>query len=581
MTTSNSNEVPYIEEIVAPDKSSTVSGTIISCAAAGIPDSLLIPLRPWDKSSPAAVAARNIDAGKAPAVPDPGFLDGTGPWMNLQGWENGLPLGRLLVADRAGANAGLRLGIQTEREPKFNFVAVDIDLNHGCEVHKDAILAALRSRCGGQPMPWRQTWPHRATVLLNVADDSTGGKCVWVVTYGGRTIGKIEWLAHGQQTAIAGRHYSGNVITWHVEGYERTWSCPPVKDIGLPTFPSYVAAKEMLALAFDELSASQYEFQVSSEARDGSKGGDVDPKDLAPSDLTPGHLIDVFGRMSNPASVGREAYKDIMLASGGAMRGIKAHRNEAVGEEASADDYLVADAAAKWATRWEGTPVGKHEEERQKWLKDFRLNGTIAGWRQLVAHADKLGAGIASERAQETFTAEPAPEGTKPGPEGTGKPDLLGDLFADGMPDLDKLAQKPALHIEYADEFSVEAGLPLVDGWIDQGELVAMVGAPGSFKTTLAADLAGCIAWERPWMGCKVAGGANPGGGTGRRQGLQEPRYRVAQAPWPGPSCGTDRHGEPRHHSDGRRERRRHKESHRCGQVSSREDRSPAAPDYD
>ena len=98
---------------------------------------------------------------------------------------------------------------------------------------------------------------------------------------------------------------------------------------------------------------------------------------------------------------------------------------------------------------------------------------------------------------RDEFTAEPAPEGT-------GKP----DLFTDGMPDFDKMAQKPALAIEYASDFFVEAGLPLVDGWIDQGELVAMVGAPGSWKTTLAADLAGCIAWERPWMGCKVTGGS-------------------------------------------------------------------------
>jgi hypothetical protein len=392
-------------------------------------------------------------------------------------------------------------------------------------------------------------------VLLNVADGSTGGKCKWVVTYGARTIGKIEWLAHGQQTAIAGRHYSGSAITWHLDGDDHVWSCPPVKDVGLPTFPSYVAAKEMLALAFEELSAKQYEFQVSSEAR-GNASGDVDPKELAPADLTPDHLIDVFGRMSNPASVGRDDYKDIMLASGGAMRGIKAHRDEAVTDEPSADDYLVADAAAKWAARWEGNPVGTHEEERQKWLRDFRLNGRVAGWRQFVSHADKLGAGIAMESAQREFSAEQRPEGEtgryraerNDGSVMASWGDIQHDWYvrdtSNGMMmrgfDSEEDARKAIPEYEreqreqqltdtrqkFIDElFRADRrekrkflslkdirNLPsaewLVEGLIEEESLVTIYGPPGSCKSFLALSTSLCTAAGIPWFGRAMKQGA-------------------------------------------------------------------------
>jgi energy-coupling factor transporter ATP-binding protein EcfA2 len=72
----------------------------------------------------------------------------------------------------------------------------------------------------------------------------------------------------------------------------------------------------------------------------------------------------------------------------------------------------------------------------------------------------------------------------------------------------DAITGRGALKVEFASEFQVEANLPLVDGWIDRGELVAVVGPPGSFKTTLAADMACCVAWEHPWMGCKTEGGS-------------------------------------------------------------------------
>jgi hypothetical protein len=217
----------------------SVSGTIISCSAAGVPTSLLLPLRPWNKPD-----NRGDGAGKAPGVPDPGWPDGSGRWIGLEGWEKGgFPVGRLLNADIAGANCGLLLGVPSEREPRLNFFAFDLDLNPGTEQHSAVILAVLQAHCT-TPMPYRSTWPYRGLVLLNVDGFDAGRDHNWLAMHNGQEIGKIELLANGRQCVIGGTHYSGNAITWHVNGDERVWRSPPITDVGIPSFASFEELRE-------------------------------------------------------------------------------------------------------------------------------------------------------------------------------------------------------------------------------------------------------------------------------------------------------------------------------------------------
>src|SRR5690242_13009764 len=87
-----------------------VSGAILQCVAAGVPQNLIIPCRPWN------VPDRfGKNAGKAPAIPDPAFPSDNDKWIGADNWESGnFATAQLLNADRKGANAGLLLGTPAE-----------------------------------------------------------------------------------------------------------------------------------------------------------------------------------------------------------------------------------------------------------------------------------------------------------------------------------------------------------------------------------------------------------------------------------------------------------------------------------
>jgi putative DNA primase/helicase len=397
----------------------TVSGTIISCAAAGVPTSLLIPIRPWDKPD------RHGDgAGKSPAVPEPGFPDGTGKWMGLDDWEKGIPVGRLFTADRAGANCGLRLGVPSEREPRLNIFNVDIDFTPGSEAHRAAILAALQARCP-TPMPWRSTWPYRGTVLLNVEGFDPGRDHNWLAQHNGTSIGKIQLLTNGRQCVIAGRHYSGNIITWHVNGDDHVWSCPPVQDVGLPTFASFDELRETLENCFQDLKALGYEFPLDSTGGAGT-GEALADREKAPPELTTSIVVDALDRMPNPIEKARPFYEKVMQAIAGSRRGIIAWH----GNLSTTEEERICTAAVGWVLKWHGWQdperVAKHGNdpkkfETEKWNNDWKdKGGHYSTWWNLIEHARECGlrdlpdfaaeeAARASARAQETFAAEPAP----------------------------------------------------------------------------------------------------------------------------------------------------------------------------
>jgi hypothetical protein len=314
------------------------------------------------------------------------------------------------------------------------------------------------------------------------------------------------------------------------------------------------------------LKALGYEFPLGSTGGNGT-GEALADQDKAPPELTVSILVDALDRMPNPLEKERPFYEKVMQSIAGARRGIIAWH----GSISVADEKRICDAAVGWVLRWPGWQdpqrLQKHgndpkQFETEKWNGDWKDNGGhYVTWWNLIDHARECGldglpdfaaeeAARAMESAQREFSAEQRPEGetgryraqrndgrTITSWGDTQHPwyvlDTSNGIMMAGfdseedareaaqryerdqkattdsaLPNFAKMAEKPALIVEYASDFFVEAGLPLVDGWIDQGELVSIVGAPGSWKTTLMADLAGCVAWERPWMGCKTAGGA-------------------------------------------------------------------------
>jgi hypothetical protein len=236
-----------------------VSGVILHAHIRGTPDSLLLPIRPpyIDQHKDSETYGQMID-GKT--------LSGwyQGDWPPLAGWQRGnVNGGTLHDADVEGANAGLLLGVPADPDTATNCQAVDIDLGPGCEAHRDAFLDALQPHAGGSDIIWRETWPYRGLVLLNVAAMDAGRKHKWKVTHSGTDIGHVELLSTGQQCVIAGRHASGRWIRWHaLAAPDKAYRAPPLNDYRLATYPDFPAVLDMLDGVWQGLRGQGYEFAL-------------------------------------------------------------------------------------------------------------------------------------------------------------------------------------------------------------------------------------------------------------------------------------------------------------------------------
>lgn len=366
-------------------------GAIKDCLAAGIPQALLLPCLPWDKTD-----KDGKSAGKMPA-----YTDGSA-WLPLKGWQKGdIDVQILNLADTNGGNCGLLAGVPCAG---FNFLGVDLDLDQGQEVHQNRILNHFIDECGHAVI--RETVPYRALLLFNITDLSAGRKQVyWVSLKDGTKIGKIEVLAKGQQFIIAGRHHSGNDIGWYVS------SNPDVKtkapDLSnLITFKDFPAGHEAVRRVLEDL--NQFGYVV--EAAKGSTDGEVVPnEELAPRWVTPEKLISLLNRMPNPRKIDRDAYVSIMLAISATMHGIKAN----AGGISVPNIIEIGIAAAKWAAKHEDPKQrGNFEDELEKWNNDYSHypeGGFRTSWDRLLVWAEHCGLeGAISEDATNRFIADEA-----------------------------------------------------------------------------------------------------------------------------------------------------------------------------
>ncbi len=122
------------------------------------------------------------------------------------------------------------------------------------------------------------------------------------------------------------------------------------------------------------------------------------------------------GVTPNPRTVGRDVYIDFMHAVSGARSGLKAVK----GALSQKDEDDIADAVARWASRWTppvGHVAGDFDTERAKWCSDVGQpkDQHFAGWRHVMLHAQSFGApdealfDLAMSNAQAQFTADPNP----------------------------------------------------------------------------------------------------------------------------------------------------------------------------
>jgi energy-coupling factor transporter ATP-binding protein EcfA2 len=516
----------------APDFNG-VSGLVSLAVDAGLPLDLALPIEPPYLHLPIDDKRRQ-HSGKKPAA-----LNAIGEWQGLSDWTN-TPVHPEVLRDAglAGCNVGVRLGVASQEPSGLHLLALDVDLNEGHADTCKTLLRALQPLLGGIAFIWRETKPGRALCLVHLTELFDSRKRVWRVACKGTDIGKIELLANGQQCVVAGRHWTGREILWRCAGEPGTaWPVPPLNRVPLPSFPDQDAVVTMLTGVWQSLASAGYEFI---DSAGGGTGGNISDQDKAPAWLTLDILLDAVKRLENGKDVDRDKYVSVSQRIAASRWGIIAHHGAWTPEQ----EEKLADAYAGWASQH---VVLEHradfEAEKAKWQNDWVKRGQQTSWDALVRIGRDLGVDLIGEAAQREFSAEPRPRVSESGfrvfqthagdwdvAQRSGEMAYQFQHYASedeawnaiheyeqgqnatatgsALPDFEKMAERPALIIEYAGEFSVEAGLPLVDGWVDQGELVAIIGAPGSYKTTLMADLAGCIAWERPWMGCKTAGGA-------------------------------------------------------------------------
>lgn len=387
-------------------------GSIKDCKDAGIPASLLIPIRPHDKPD-----RDGLGAGKAPAE-----VNNNGEWIKLHGWPKGVQPEVLDLADSMGCNGGVGLGNpDSATNPIWNFAAIDLDLNDGEVVHRTRIINAFAEKWSGQVLLVRETVPHRAMLLVRITNAmSVGRKSVYHLAYKDPTdkaaeehpIGKLELLATGQQAVIAGIHPSGNTIVWKFFGQETRFrapivngahGCPPI-----PAFPTFADLSESISELLNDLNRIGYQFQMHS----GGAGETVPDEHLAPNWLTAEKLAALVDRLPNPPSTSRETYVEVMMSIVASKCGIARHR----GELSVAMNNLVAMAAAKWSAKWPdmNRPIGvsAYEVELAKWESDWSkyTSGFRTSWQRLVSLAGELGVNdAAAECAQEEFYADKAP----------------------------------------------------------------------------------------------------------------------------------------------------------------------------
>ena len=456
-------------------------------------------------------------AGKVPAL----FNTATGRWEGFDNWARGGhdPNTILRSADTAGGNCGLILGVQCD---PYHFIAKDIDLIDGPNAvrWRNAFLAAAQ-RMWNQTLLVRDTIPYRALILVALPVTADGGaKKVINLAYtdpkvaGSKAeyIGKIEILARGQQAAVAGTHEFGNQMLWFHQGSSgpgnERFAAPPVKQ-GLPTFATFDDAVAATLAVLDAM--AEFGFSWTMHSATNACGPPPDLVDLAAPSAA--ELAGLLDQTPNPKTVDRDIYVDFLHAISGARSGLKAVK----GALSQAEEDEIADAVARWASRWSapnGHQASTFDAERAKWCSDIGQpkDQHFAGWRHVMLHAQSFGApeaalfDLAMSNAQAQFTADPNPP-----------PMTSADVPGDSVLTKQQMALRRAVNpsLVMTTDFAVsERLLPFFSGNAVHvpalGNWLVWDGLAGWKSDDVTSAKVQVMIQDRLWWYCGTYGAANP-----------------------------------------------------------------------
>jgi hypothetical protein len=205
----------------------------------------------------------------------------------------------------------------------------------------------------------------------------------------------------------------------------------------------------------------------------GKPGGDGVVGDGTPKtrEELQAHDLESLGRLVDEIKTQSDGYAD-WIRAGQAIKG--AGLPFEVFERYSGKSTLFQDDCELLADKWAS------------------FGGNMAGERAVLRLLERHGidtvayeTAAALAGAQEAFTADTAPPPEPPPP-----------------------ATRKRFQSRQVSQFNLDAAPELIAGWLGQGELAAMIGAPSAGKTAIAAGMAVATATGAPWMGCAIERGA-------------------------------------------------------------------------
>ena len=350
--------------------------------AAGFPADLLLPIAPPGGARGGTIRPENM--GKAPARIEADH------WQALSSWQQGVEADWLMHCAKAGANAGLLLGVGENP-----VLAIDVDLDAGHEPERRSAVDAATEHLLDEFIAdavVRSTVPYRALLLVRLPTGADPGRKVqWKLSdAGGNPIGKIELLAHGQQAVIGGTHASGNPIRWNVFSFAN-----------IPELPSRPEVLHLVDVILRALRVGHAVNVVSRSIAADSTFGARMVEDLAPPSAA--DVVSLLDRLPNPITTDRQTWTAVMLAAKGCIDGLAAQ-----GNLTNADEEAIRNAACRWAARW--PDADGIEAEIQKWEGDWSTrDAPLAGWGSLERFAADRIPGYRHEQAATEFAALPEP----------------------------------------------------------------------------------------------------------------------------------------------------------------------------
>ncbi len=309
--------------------------------------------------------------------------------MPLTDWQNGCDKQDLILADRLGANAGLRSGVDDGHG--FGWIGIDGDMITGMDLDDPRteraikvqrhVVKTLEEICG--PIWIRHTIGGRFATFVKVPiEDVTGFGRIIELQHQDFEPGKLECRGRGHLVITGIHRDTHKPITWARSDDPDTHYLVPT-DGKFPILKSRAVLEALIDNVMADLAALRITEKAASRGSYSGKrsGKRTDAEKAAPSIAAVQQLLALI---IHDRSVSRNQYVEIMIAGVGMLGAM--HNLKTIDDDGYSDG---AEAFIDWAASWAGGT--SYQAEDAKWDDDFSKRGDASGWSTLCRIAVELG----------------------------------------------------------------------------------------------------------------------------------------------------------------------------------------------